>query len=72
MDTDIYADILLYEREHKKQAIEYALELRKQGRHIQLMKKFHEKSLEDYIEYAKRNFIDKIIYIDSNGNRKVL
>jgi ATP phosphoribosyltransferase regulatory subunit len=72
VDTDIYADILLYEREHKKQAIEYALELRKQGRHIQLMKKFHEKSLEDYIEYAKRNFIDKIIYIDSNGNRKVL
>lgn len=67
--TDIEATILLYEREQKAMAVKLACELRQNGEHIQLMKKFHEKSIEDYKELAGRSFIGKIIYVDKSGNR---
>lgn len=72
VDADITASILLYERENKAQAIRRACVLRAEGMRLQLMKKFHEKTLEDYIALAKRSFIDKIYYIDTDGKEHVL
>lgn len=68
VETDITAEILLYEREYKDTAIKMACELRNDGHRVQLMKKFHEKSIDDYKALAERSFIEKIIYIDSQGN----
>ncbi len=68
--TDIGATILLYEREFKKDAVEYATQLRTTGVRVQMMKKFHERSIDDYIALAHRSFIDRIIYIDENGKKE--
>ena len=32
-----------------------------------MMKKYYEKSVNDYMEYAKRSYIGKILYIDEIG-----
>ncbi len=72
IDADITASILLYEREKKEQAIRRACGLREQGVRLQLMKKFREKTLEDYLALARRSFIDRIYYIDAAGNEQVI
>lgn len=72
VDADITASILLYEREKKDQAVRRACMLRRDGAKIQLMKKFREKTLEDYISLAKRSFIDRIYYIDADGSETVI
>ncbi len=71
VDADITASILLYEREHKERAIRCACELRGRGVKLQLMKKFHEKTIEDYIALAKRSSIDCIYYINAAGSENV-
>ena len=65
--TDIMSTILLYERAQKALAIKTAEQLRSKGYSIQLMKKYHEKSIENYIEFAKKSYIEKILYIDESG-----
>jgi ATP phosphoribosyltransferase regulatory subunit len=72
VDGDITASILLYEREKKAQAIRRACALRQQGVRVQLMKKFHEKTVEDYVSLAKRSFIDRIYYVDADGNETII
>ncbi|MCR5743601.1 MAG: ATP phosphoribosyltransferase regulatory subunit [Lachnospiraceae bacterium] len=68
VESDITATIVLYEREQKQFAIETAVKLRAEGCKIQLMKKFYEKSIDDYVELGRRSFIDRIVYIDADGN----
>lgn len=65
--TEIAATILLYDRKQKKCAISLASHLRSKGLNLQLMKKYYEKSVEDYMEYAKRSYIKEIFYIDETG-----
>lgn len=72
VDADITASILLYERECKEQAIKRACELRGEGVKLQLMKKFREKTIEDYVSLAKRSFIDRIYYIDASGKECII
>ena len=66
--SDITATIVLYEREQKQFAIETAVKRRCEGCRIQLMKKFYEKTIDDYVELGRRSFIDRIVYIDADGN----
>ncbi|MBQ7432084.1 MAG: ATP phosphoribosyltransferase regulatory subunit [Lachnospiraceae bacterium] len=67
IDTDIIGTILLYDRKQKALAIRLAGKLRKDGSSLQMMKKYYEKSIEDYIAYANRSFIGEILYIDETG-----
>ncbi len=67
VDTDIVGTILLYDRKQKAAAIRLAAQLRSKGTNLQLMKKYYEKSVNDYMEYAKRSYIGKILYIDEIG-----
>ena len=67
VDTDIVGTILLYDRRQKAAAIRLAAQLRSKGTNLQLMKKYYEKSVNDYMEYAKRSYIGKILYIDEIG-----
>lgn len=69
IDIDYIGTMLLYERQQKSLAIRLAANLRSSGVSLTLMKKFHEKSLDDYIEYAKRSEIGGIFYIDENANQ---
>lgn len=67
VDTDMMGTILLYDRKQKALAIRLASHLRSTGTNLQLMKKYYEKSVEDYKEYAKRSYIGEIFYIDETG-----
>ncbi len=67
IDTDIVGTILLYDRKQKQLAIQLAGQLRSTGSSLQMMKKYYEKSIEDYIAYAKRSYIGGILYIDETG-----
>lgn len=67
VDLDYLQTALLYDRKQKETAIRLAQILRRDGSDVCLMKKFHEKTLEDYIAYAKRNGIGGILYIDESG-----
>ena len=67
IDTDIVGTILLYDRKQKQLAIQLAGQLRSTGSSLQMMKKYYEKSIEDYIQYAKRSYTGGILYIDESG-----
>ena len=67
IETDITGTILLYDREQKEKAIRLAGILRADGTYLQLMKKYHEKSLEDYIALAKRSQVGGVLYLDKSG-----
>lgn len=67
VDTDIAGTILLYDRRQKERAISLAHRLRAKGMNIQMMKKYHEKTLEDYTDYALRSYIREIFYVDETG-----
>lgn len=69
VETDYLGTILLYDRSQKELAIRLAGVLRADGTSITLMKKFHEKTLEDYIAYAKRSDVGGIFYVDASGDR---
>lgn len=66
IDTDYLGTILLYERSQKDLAVRLAGVLRCDSC-VTLMKKFYEKTLDDYIDYAKRSGIGGIFYIDEEG-----
>ncbi len=67
VETDIRGTILLYDRKQKEIAIHLASHLRLKGMNLWLMKKYYEKSIEDYVEYAKRSYIGEVFYIDEIG-----
>ncbi len=67
IETDITGTILLYDREQKEKAIRLAGILRADGTYLQLMKKYHEKSLEDYVALAKRSQVGGVLYLDKSG-----
>ena len=66
IDTDYLGTILLYERSQKDLAIRLANVLRADSS-VTLMKKFYEKTIDDYIAYAKRSGIGGIFYIDEEN-----
>ena len=61
--------MVIYNSEELGNAIKFAKTRRKADINIELIEKDEEKDLDDYIEYAKRNMIDKIIYM-MDGNSK--
>ncbi|MBQ8638075.1 MAG: ATP phosphoribosyltransferase regulatory subunit [Lachnospiraceae bacterium] len=67
LDTDYVQTALLYDRRQKETAVMLANYLRQTGTDLCLMKKFYEKTLEDYVAYAKRSGIGGIFYIDETG-----
>jgi len=64
--------ILLYDRAQKEKAIRSAVDMRKNGKKVTLMKRFTEKSIEDYIDLAKRQKNTALIYLSEDGISSVL
>ena len=65
--TDPEPMLLLYDRSRKKEAIEAAGALRNAGLRLILMRKFDEKTLQDYLDYAKRNEITQVFRLIGPG-----
>ncbi|MDD6455887.1 MAG: ATP phosphoribosyltransferase regulatory subunit [Lachnospiraceae bacterium] len=59
--------ILLYDRKRRTEAITVAAKYRADGRQIQMMKWYREKSLEDYKQYALHHGFSEIWYLPANG-----
>ena len=72
VDFEDAGSILLYERSQKEKAIQTAVELRKSGNKVTLMKRFNEKSIDDYIALAQRQKNTALQYIFEDGNCKTL
>ncbi len=69
---DVFPDnekiLYLYENEVKAEALKTAAHLRHQGICVLLLRKSTKKSLEQYIDYAKKNNFNKLRYIDIDNN----
>lgn len=55
--------VVLYDIENQEPAIRLGMSLRSKGRKIELIRKSHRRSLEDYIEYAKREHFSGMLYL---------
>lgn len=64
--------MILYEKNQKKAAIELAANHRGDGESIVLVRKSSRKSIAEYKEYAKRNKISSIYYIDGDAQLKII
>ncbi len=64
--------MVLYKEEDRRMAILLAQYFRTQGTHTRLMRKFVEKSLEDYQEYGKKNGFGGILFIEGEDSIRVI
>ncbi len=64
-DTTLGGGILLYPQSLRKEAIGLAQKYRKEGRCIQMLRKTSAKSVEEYLEYAKRADVEELIYLEA-------
>ena len=64
-DTTLGGGILLYPQSLRKEAIGLAQKYRKEGRCIQMLRKASAKSVEEYLEYAKRADVEELIYLEA-------
>ena len=64
-DTTLGGGILLYPQSLRKEAIGLAQKYRKEGRCIQMLRKVSAKSVEEYLEYAKRADVEELIYLEA-------
>ncbi len=54
--------VILYDIENQEPAISFGMNLRSRNKKIELIRKSHRKSLEDYLEYAKREHFSGMMY----------
>ncbi|MBP3326374.1 MAG: ATP phosphoribosyltransferase regulatory subunit [Coprococcus sp.] len=55
--------VVLYDIENQEPAIGLGMNLRSKGRKIELIRKSHRKSLDDYVAYAKREHFSGMLYL---------
>ena len=59
--------ILLYPQTLRGNAVELAKKYRLEGKAIQMLRKASKKTLEEYLEYAKRADVDEVIYLKAEN-----
>ena len=67
VEVDYSNTIVLYDTENQDRAIKAGMKFRAQGRKIELIRKSHRKTIEDYLEYAKREHFSGLMYFDASG-----
>ena len=70
-DSKLEKIMVLYSPEFRKEAILHTKELRKNECPIMMVRKRSNYTLEDYIQYAHRNNVTELIYINENGFTKM-
>lgn len=63
--------IVLYEIENQEAAIAFAMEKRADGRSVELIRKSTRKSLEEYVEYGRRENFESLIFVEENNRTQV-
>lgn len=66
-DKALGGSILLYPQACRNKAVELAKKYRLEGKDIQMLRKASKKSLEEYLEYAKRADADEVIYVEADN-----
>lgn len=64
---DFSNTMVIYGDSDQTLAIEFATELRKDSIKVELIKNNPDKNFEDYIEYAKKNYIEKIVRFENSS-----
>lgn len=59
--------IVLYEIENQEAAIAFAMKKRADGRSVELIRKSTRKSLEEYVEYGRRENFESLIFVEENN-----
>ena len=67
VEVDYSNTIVLYDTENQDRAIKAGMTFRAQGRKIELIRKSHRKTVEDYLEYAKREHFSGLMYFGASG-----
>ena len=63
--------IVLYEIENQEAAIAFAMKKRSDGRSVELIRKSTRKSLEEYVEYGRRENFESLIFVEENNRTQV-
>ena len=63
--------IVLYEIENQEAAIAFAMKKRADGRSVELLRKSTRKSLEEYVEYGRRENFESLIFAEENNRTQV-
>ena len=63
--------IVLYEIENQEAAIAFAMKKRADGRSVELIRKSTRKSLEEYVEYGRRENFESLIFVEENNRTQV-
>ncbi|MBO5260916.1 MAG: ATP phosphoribosyltransferase regulatory subunit [Coprococcus sp.] len=66
IDVDYSNLIILYDIEHQESAIKAAMKLRSNGKKLELIRKSQRRTINDYIDYAKREHFSGLIHYESN------
>lgn len=64
--TNTTKSLILYNENNREDAVKHGISLRNEGIQTTLMKINNTKETNDYINFAKRNNIDKVLYISEN------
>lgn len=72
IETEVsYSDtIILYDIENQEPAITLGKEMRAEGKIVELIRKSKKKTVEDYIEYGKREHFVKLLYFENLHDMK--
>ena len=64
--------LFLYDESRKAEVIKRAQESRANGINVELMKKSEEKSEEEYIAFAKKRYLNHIMYFQESGQEDTI
>lgn len=67
IEVDYTNTIVLYDIEGQQRAIEKGMELRAAGKKVELIRKSHRKTVQDYIDYGRREHFSGLIYYNEAG-----
>lgn len=66
-NTDYAYEVIVYEAEFRKYALQLATDLRNQGRKIELIPKKKEIAIEEYTKFKKEDGASKVTYVSRDG-----
>ena len=64
--------MILYENNRQADAIKLAIDFRNSGKQTELVKKLEDKSLEDYVSYAKQNSCVSMLYLHHEKDMEMI
>lgn len=70
-NTDYAYEVIIYEAEHRKYALQLATDLRNSGIKTELIPKKADVSIEEYTKFKKEDGASKITYVSKDGAMEI-